>query len=115
LLFAIFIAFNFDEKRVLVNGENNHSKSIINFLKLSGVYQVKKFITILYDLSIERSTEFVIRVGAGTEAVGLFELIHLFVYKLMLQNAISGVKRRARLCLEQNGKHFTFSICCNIV
>jgi hypothetical protein len=24
----------------------------------------------------------------------------------MLQNAISGVKRRARLCLEQNGEHF---------
>jgi hypothetical protein len=36
---------------------------------------------------MERSTEFVIKVGAGTEAVGLFESIHLFVYKLMLQNA----------------------------
>jgi hypothetical protein len=24
----------------------------------------------------------------------------------MLQNAIRGVKRRARLCLEQNGEHF---------
>jgi hypothetical protein len=24
----------------------------------------------------------------------------------MLQNAISGAKRRARLCLEQNGEHF---------
>jgi hypothetical protein len=24
----------------------------------------------------------------------------------MLQNAISGVKRRARLCLEPNGEHF---------
>jgi hypothetical protein len=45
------------------------------------------------------------KTGAGIEAVGLFESIHLFVYKLMLQNAISGVKRRARLC----------SICCNIV
>jgi hypothetical protein len=56
--------------------------------------------------SIEQSIEFVINVGAGTEAVGLFESIHLFVYKLMLQNAISGVKRRARLCLEQNGEHF---------
>jgi hypothetical protein len=32
-----------------------------------------------------RSIEFVIRVGAGTEAVGLFESIHLFVYKLMLK------------------------------
>jgi hypothetical protein len=53
-----------------------------------------------------RSTEFVIRVGAGTEAVGLFESMHLFVYKLMFQNAISGVKRRARLCLEQSGEHF---------
>jgi hypothetical protein len=39
-------------------------------------------------------------------AVGLFESIHLFVCKLMLQNVISGVKRRARLCLEQNGEHF---------
>jgi hypothetical protein len=48
----------------------------------------------------------VIKVGAGTEAVGLFESIHLFVDKLMLQNAISGVKRTARLCLEQNGEHF---------
>jgi hypothetical protein len=56
--------------------------------------------------SIVRSIEFVIRVGAGTEGVGLFESIHLFVYKLILQNAISGVKRRARLCLEQNGEHF---------
>jgi hypothetical protein len=55
---------------------------------------------------VVRSIEFVIRVGAGTEAVGLFEAIHLFVYKLMLQNAISGVKRRARLCLEQSGEHF---------
>jgi hypothetical protein len=27
-------------------------------------------------------------------------------YKLMLQNAISGVKRKGRLCLEQNGEHF---------
>jgi hypothetical protein len=24
----------------------------------------------------------------------------------MLQNAISGVKRKARLCLQQNGEHF---------
>jgi hypothetical protein len=50
--------------------------------------------------SIVRSIEFVIKVGAGTEAVGLFESIHLFVYKLMLQNSISGVKRRVCLCLE---------------
>jgi hypothetical protein len=50
-----------------------------------------------------RSIEFVIRVGAGTEAVRLFESIHLFVYKLMLQNAISEVEQRARLWLEQNG------------
>jgi hypothetical protein len=57
-------------------------------------------------LHIERSVEFVIKVGAGTEAAGLFESIHLFVYKLMLQNAIRGVKRRASLCLEQNGEHF---------
>jgi hypothetical protein len=56
--------------------------------------------------TIEGSTEFVIKVGAGTDAVGLFESIHLFVYKLMLQNAISGVKRRAHLCLEQNGELF---------
>jgi hypothetical protein len=28
--------------------------------------------------AIERSIEFVIKVGAGTEAVGLFESIHLF-------------------------------------
>jgi hypothetical protein len=64
---------------------------------------------------IYRATiEFVIKVGAGTDAVGLFESIHLFVYKLMLQNAISGVKRRGRLCLEQNTTN-TFSICCNIV
>jgi hypothetical protein len=56
--------------------------------------------------NIERSIEFVIQVGAGTKAMGLFESIHLFVYKLMLQNAISGVKQRARLCLEQNGEHF---------
>jgi hypothetical protein len=56
--------------------------------------------------NIERSIEFVIKVGAGTEAVGLFESIHLLVYKLTLQNAISRVKRRARLCLEQNGEHF---------
>jgi hypothetical protein len=55
---------------------------------------------------IERSIKFVIKVGVGTEAVGLFESIHLFVYKLMLQNVISGVKRRPRLCLEQNGEHF---------
>jgi hypothetical protein len=54
---------------------------------------------------IERSIEFVIKVGAGTEAVGLFESIHLFVYKLMLQNSISGVKRRACLCLEQNNNN----------
>jgi hypothetical protein len=53
---------------------------------------------------IERSIEFVIKVGI--EAVGVFESIHLFVYKLMLQNAISGVKQRARLCSEQNGEHF---------
>jgi hypothetical protein len=26
--------------------------------------------------------------------------------QILLQNAISGVKRRARLCLEQNGEHF---------
>jgi hypothetical protein len=55
---------------------------------------------------IERSIEFVIKAGAGIEAVGLFEPIHLFVYSLMLQNAISGVKRKARLCLQQNGEHF---------
>jgi hypothetical protein len=30
-----------------------------------------------------------IKFGAGTEAVGLFESIHLFVDKLMLQNAIT--------------------------
>jgi hypothetical protein len=48
----------------------------------------------------------VIKVGAGTEAVGIFESIHLFVYKLMLQNAINGVKRRACFCLEQNGERF---------
>jgi hypothetical protein len=40
-------------------------------------------------ITIERSIEFVIKVGAGTEAVGLFESIHLFVDKLMLQNAIT--------------------------
>jgi hypothetical protein len=62
--------------------------------------------TMLTKVYIERSIEFVIKVGAGTEAVGLFESINLFVYKLMLQNAISGVKRRARLCLKQNGEHF---------
>jgi hypothetical protein len=56
--------------------------------------------------NIERSIEFVIKVGAGTEGVGLFESIHVFVYKLMLLNSISGVKRRACLCLEQNGEHF---------
>jgi hypothetical protein len=55
------------------------------------------------EICIVRSIEFVIRVGAGTEAVDLFEWIHLFVYKLMLQNAMSGVKRRARFCLEQKG------------
>jgi hypothetical protein len=31
--------------------------------------------------SIERSIEFVIKIGVGTEAVDLFESIHLFVYK----------------------------------
>jgi hypothetical protein len=31
---------------------------------------------------MERSIEFVIKVGAETEAVGLFKSIHLFVYKL---------------------------------
>jgi hypothetical protein len=56
--------------------------------------------------NIERSIEFVIKVGAGIEGIGLFESIHLFVYKLMIQNAISGVKRRVRLFLEQNGEHF---------
>jgi hypothetical protein len=55
---------------------------------------------------MERSTEFATKVGAGTEGVGLFESIHLFVYKLMLQNVISGVKLRLCLCLEQNGEHF---------
>jgi hypothetical protein len=50
------------------------------------------------EICIVRSIEFVIR-----EAVDLFEWIHLFVYKLMLQNAMSGVKRRARFCLEQKG------------
>jgi hypothetical protein len=54
---------------------------------------------------IERSIEFVIiiKVGAGTEAVGLFESIHLFVYKLILQNVISGLKR-----LQQNGEYFQY-------
>jgi hypothetical protein len=33
-----------------------------------------------------------LKVGAGTEAVGLFESIHLFVYKLMLQNQWSQTK-----------------------
>jgi hypothetical protein len=59
--------------------------------------------------SIERSIEFVIIVSGGTEAVGLFESIYLLKInnnQIMLQNAISGVKRRARLCLEQNGEHF---------
>jgi hypothetical protein len=60
----------------------------------------------LQEAYIERSIEFVIQVGAGIEAVDLLESIHLFVYKLILQNAISGVKRRARLCLKQNGEHF---------
>jgi hypothetical protein len=55
---------------------------------------------------VVRSIEFVVGVGPGTEAVGLLESIHLCVYKLMLQNVISGVKRRARLCLEQNVEHF---------
>jgi hypothetical protein len=32
----------------------------------------------IYYYYIERSIEFVIKVGAGTEAVGLFEWIHLF-------------------------------------
>jgi hypothetical protein len=47
---------------------------------------------------IERSIEFVIiiKVGAGTEAVGLFESIHLFVYKL-IQGVIS------KLILTSNG------------
>jgi hypothetical protein len=52
---------------------------------------------------IKRSIKFVIKVGAGTEAVGLFESIHLFVYKLILQNVISGLKR-----LEQNGEYFQY-------
>jgi hypothetical protein len=30
-----------------------------------------------HDINIERSIEFVIKVGAGTETVGLFESIHL--------------------------------------
>jgi hypothetical protein len=60
---------------------------------------------ILLHFSVERFTEFEFVIKVKT-VVGLFESIHLFVYKLMLQNAISGVKRRARLCLEQNGEHF---------
>jgi hypothetical protein len=47
-----------------------------------------------------------LKLALELKVVGLFESIHLFVYKLMLKNAISGVKRRARLCLEQNGQHF---------
>jgi hypothetical protein len=39
------------------------------------------YIIFLAYFYIERSIEFVIKVGAGTEAVGLFESIHLFVYK----------------------------------
>jgi hypothetical protein len=41
-----------------------------------------QLVTYLF-ITIVRSIEFVIKVGAGTEAVGLFESIHLFVYKLM--------------------------------
>jgi hypothetical protein len=50
----------------------------------------KECTTILIKLDIERSIEFVI---TGTEAVGRYTYL-------------CGVKRRARLCLEQNGEHF---------
>jgi hypothetical protein len=76
-------------------------------LLLTGTKILRKFIELAIARAsycyILRSIEFVIRVGAGTEAVGFFESIHLFVNKLMLQNAISEVEQRARLWLEQNG------------
>jgi hypothetical protein len=54
-----------------------------------------QLVTYLF-ITIVRSIEFVIEVGAGTEAVGLFESIHLFVYKL-IQGVIS------KLILTSNG------------
>jgi hypothetical protein len=75
----------------------NSSKVIFEQLHSSNL---PRFIARASYCYIVRSIEFVIRVGTGTEEVGLFESIHLFVYKLMLQNAISGVEQRARLWLE---------------
>jgi hypothetical protein len=65
-------------------------------------------VNIVYNQLKHYFPHWTIKVGAGTEAVGLFESIHLFVAsdQITLQNAISGVKRRARLCLEQNGEYF---------
>jgi hypothetical protein len=47
---------------------------------------------------IERSIEFVIKVGAGTEAVGLFESIHFFVYKLMLHIGYKVESNKGPVC-----------------